>query len=622
MNEQSFKKEVSMINFEIKTIPQIMKRNMEKYPDKAAFRFKRKGNWEDITFKQLYTKVMMAARGLLRLGVKKGDKVAILSENRPFWAEADLAILSIGAIDVPIYPTNTFEQIKYILNHSESKILFLSNRVQYNKIFQIKDELPHLERIITFDRFLANKELPADTMLQLMEVSEDLDEKDITAIEDIYNKLDTNEPATIIYTSGTTGTPKGVILTHYNFISEIVLGTKKIPEVSKDDIFLSFLPLSHVLERAVGYYIPFYKGATIAYAEGIEKVPDNMLEIKPSAMVSVPRLFEKMYSRIFDNIHNMPVFKKKLVHRAIEISEKYIYKKYIAKERDNLLRMKKRFYDKIVFSKIRERFGGSIRYFVSGGAPLDKHINEFFWSIGMPILEGYGLTETSPGVCINTFQQLKFGSVGTMFEETFAKLGQENELLLKGPMVTKLGYYKNEEATKEAFTEDGWFKTGDVAKIDEDGFVYIIDRLKELIITAGGKNIAPQPIENELKLDKFISNAFVYGDRKPYLVAVIVPNFERLYEYAKEHKLNYLDAMDLVTKDEILKLYQERISEINKKFARYETIKKFVLVPVEFTIDGGELTPTLKLKRRVIYQKYKSKIECLYDEDGDCFTCT
>jgi long-chain acyl-CoA synthetase len=284
--------------------------------------------------------------------------------------------------------------------------------------------------------------------------------------------------------------------------------------------------------------------------------------------------------------------------------------------------MKRKFFDRLIFSKIRERLGGKIRYCVSGGAPLDKTINEFFWAIGVPIFEGYGLTETSPGVCINNFTHVRFGSVGTLFEETYAKLGEQDELLLKGPMVTKLGYFKNEVATKEAFTEDGWFKTGDVGRIDEDGFIYIVDRLKELIITSGGKNIAPQPIENELKLDKYISNAFVYGDKKPYLTAVIVPNFERLYEFTRENKLNYLDASDLVTKEEILKLYQSRIDEVNKKLAKYETIKKFVLVPVEFTIDGGELTPTLKLKRRVIYEKYKDKIECLYDENGDCFTCT
>lgn len=610
-----------MLNFEIKSLPQILKLNLEKYPDKPAMRFKKQGKWEDITFRQLYKKVLMAARGLLRLGIKQGDKIAILSENRPFWAEADLAILSIGAVNVPIYPTNTPEQIKYVLQHSEAKIVFISNRMQYNKLIHIKDELPKLERVITFDRFLADRKFPVDSMLQLMEVSEELNEEDIFKIESIYNSIDTNELATIIYTSGTTGTPKGVMLTHYNFISEIILGTKKITEVNENDIFLSFLPLSHVLERAVGYYIPLYRGATIAYAESIEKVPDNISEIKPTAMVSVPRLFEKMYSRIFENIHAMPAFKKALVHKGLDIGKQRIHKKYISKEKDAWLRVRYKFFDRLIFSKIRERFGGKMRFFVSGGAPLDKSINEFFWIIGMPIFEGYGLTETSPGVCINTLRDIRFGSVGTMFEETFAKVGEENELLLKGPMVTKLGYYKNEDATKDTFTSDGWFKTGDVAKI-EDGFVYIVDRIKELIITAGGKNIAPQPIENELKLDKYINNAFVYGDKKPYLVALLVPNFERLYEFTKEKGLNYLDSTDLVTKNEIIELYQRRIDEINKNLAKYETIKKFILVPFEFTIDGGELTPTLKLKRRVIYQKYKNKIECLYDENGDTLTCT
>lgn len=611
-----------MLDFEIKSLPQMLKMNVEKYPDKPAMKFKKQGKWEDITFRQLYRKVLMASRGLLRLGIKQGDKIAILSENRPFWAEADLAILSIGAVNVPVYPTNTAEQIKYVLQHSEARVVFVSNKIQYNKLFQIKDELPNLERVITFDRFLAERSFPVDSMLQLMEVSEELSDEDIKNIESIYNNIDSYDLATIIYTSGTTGTPKGVMLTHYNFISEVVLGTRKITEVNENDIFLSFLPLSHVLERAVGYYVPLFRGATIAYAESIEKVPDNIAEVRPTAMVSVPRLFEKMYSRIFENIHGMPAFKKALVHKALDVSKQSVYKKYILKEKDVWLRIKHKFFDRLIFSKIRARFGGRVRFFVSGGAPLDKSINEFFWTLGMPILEGYGLTETSPGVCINTVRDIRFGSVGTMFEETFAKLGDEDELLLKGPMVTTLGYYKNEQATKEAFNSEGWFKTGDVGKIDENGFVYIVDRIKELIITAGGKNIAPQPLENELKLDKYISNAFVYGDKKPYLVALLVPNFERLYEFTKEKGLHYLDSTDLVTKDEIIELYQQRINEINKKLAKYETIKKFVLVPFEFTIDGGELTPTLKLKRRVIYQKYKNKIECLYDENGDSLTCT
>ncbi|BAI80928.1 long-chain fatty-acid-CoA ligase [Deferribacter desulfuricans SSM1] len=610
-----------MIKWPFKSVPEILKHNSVKFADKPALGYKKSGKWVDVTYARFYELALMVARGLRKLGIKPGDRVAILSENRPGWVIADMGILSAGAVTVPIYATNTPEQVKYVLNHSESRVVFISNKVQYDKLVQIKDEIPHVEHIISFDRFLGTKDFPVNTHLQLAEISVPLTDDEKNEIEEIIAKIEPDDLATLIYTSGTTGVPKGVMLTHYNFVSEIILGTKKVEVLKPEDKFLSFLPLSHALERAVGYYIPIYNGCQMVFAESIDKVPENMVEVKPTWMVSVPRLFEKMYSRIYENVHAMSGFKKSLFHKAVEVGKKYVEKKYIKKENPGMLSFKYAFFDKLIFSKIRERFGGNIQGFVSGGAPLDKNINEFFWVIGMPIFEGYGLTETSPGVCINTFKQVRFGSVGTMFEHTYAKLDEDGELLLKGPMIMK-GYYKNEEATKEALDEEGWFRTGDIGKIDEDGFLYIVDRKKELIITAGGKNIAPQPIENELKLDKYISQAFVYGDRKPYLVALLVPNFERIVEYAKEHHIEYFDMNDLVANEKILKLFKERVEEINKKLPKYETIKKFSLVPVDFTIEGGELTPTLKLKRRVIYNKYKDKIECLYSDDGDCFTCT
>ncbi|MGA1845707.1 AMP-dependent synthetase/ligase [Deferribacter abyssi] len=609
-----------MEKWPFKSVPQILKHNAEKFSDKPALGYKKGGKFVDVSYARFYELALMVARGLRKLGIKPGDKVAILSENRPGWVIADMGILSAGAVTVPIYATNTPEQVKYVLNHSESKVIFISNRFQYEKLLEIKDEIPHIEHIISFDRFLGHKGFPVNTHLQLAEISVPLGDDEKKEIEKIIESISPDDTATLIYTSGTTGVPKGVMLTHYNLVSEIILGARKVDMLEPNDIFLSFLPLSHALERAVGYYIPVYVGAQIVFAESIDKVPENILEVKPTCMVSVPRLFEKMYSRIYENVHAMSGLKKTLFHKAIEVGKIYIEKKYLKGENTGFLGFKYKIFDKLIFSKIRERFGGRVKAFVSGGAPLDKTINEFFWVIGMPILEGYGLTETSPGICINTLKQVRFGSVGTMFDNCYAKLADDGELLLKGPVIMK-GYYKNEEATKEVF-KDGWFKTGDIGKIDENGFVYIVDRKKELIITAGGKNIAPQPIENELKLDKYISQAFVYGDKKPYLVALLVPNFERLVEFAKEHHIEYFDMNDLVAHEKVLKLYEERVEEINKKFAKFETIKKFSLVPVDFTIEGGELTPTLKLKRRVIYEKYKDKIECLYENNGNCFTCT
>jgi len=597
------------------SIPEMLRGTVEKYPNHLAFGYKKGEKFVHIPYVRYYELVLMMARGLKKIGIKKGDRVAILSENRPGWIISDMAIQMCGAITVPIYPTNTPETIKYILNNSESKAIFISNKIQFEKLYAIKEEIPFVEYVFSFDRFLSDKKLPVFTFLQISEISIPLAEDEKVAIEKGIDEIKPEDVATIIYTSGTTGFPKGVMLTHRNLMSEIVLGTKKIEMMTHKEVFLSFLPLSHVLERSVGYYIPVYNGCEIVFAENIDKVAQNILEVNPTMMISVPRLFEKIYSRIYENVHGMSSLKKSLFHKAIEFGRWYVHKKYEEKNIDTLSELKYKFYDKLIFSKIRTRFGSRFRGFVSGGAPLDKNINEFFWAIGIPVYEGYGLTETSPGICINCPSKVRIGSVGTPFEETEFKIADDGEILVKGPMVMK-GYYKNEEATKEAFDGE-WFKTGDIGEI-KDGFIYIEDRKKELIITAGGKNISPKHIENELKLDKYISQAYVHGDRKPYLVALLVPNVERIIEFAKEKGIDYLDIADLLKNSEVIKLYNERINAINGKLAKYETIKKFALVPTEFTIEGGEITPTLKLRKKNIYNKYKDTIECMYENNGNC----
>ncbi|MEF3255726.1 MAG: long-chain fatty acid--CoA ligase [Deferribacterales bacterium] len=604
-----------MKRYQFDTIPEMLRHNANKYINKFAFGYKKGDKFVHVTYGRFYELVLMMARGLKKIGIKKGDRVVIISENRPGWIITDMAVQICGAITVPIYPTSTVESIKYIINNCEAKAVFISNKVQFDKLYQIKDEIPTVEYIFSYDRFLSDKKMPVFTFLQISEISIPLTDDEKKEIEKEIDNLKTDDLATIIYTSGTTGNPKGVMLTHYNIISDAYLGIKKIEIVDENDVFLSFLPLSHALERTIGYYVCIFSGGEIVFAENIDKVAQNILEVNPTLIVSVPRLLEKIYSRIYENVHEMPTLKKNLFHKAVEIGKKYVYAKYVDKNLTSWLEYKYKFYDKLIFSKIREKFGNRLKGFCSGGAPLDKNINEFFWSIGVPIFEGYGLTETSPAVCINTYKQIRFGSVGTLFEDTEAKLADDGELLLAGPMVMK-GYYKNEEATKEVF--DGkWFKTGDIAEI-KDGYIYIVDRKKELIVTSGGKNIAPQHIENELKLDKYISQSYVHGDKKPYLVALIIPNIERLIEYAKEHKIDYLDLNELTKKDEIVKLYKERIENINKKLAKYETIKKFHIIPNEFTIEGGELTPTLKLRRKNIYNKYAEIIECLYSENEKC----
>lgn len=599
-----------------KSVPDMLKKNSEKNPEKIALGYKTDGKYVTITYKQYYERVLMCARGLKKLGMKKGDFISILSENRVEWVISDMGILSLGCVTCPIYPTNTPEQVKYVINHSESKIVFISNRSQYEKLLKIKDEIPTVKYVVSFEKFLGDKSLPLITFNQLLESSHPLTKEEIDLLENEISEITGEDLLTCIYTSGTTGVPKGVLLTHNNILWDAHLGIKKVEVLDDKEVLLSFLPLSHTLERTIGYYLPIMNSNTIYFAESVEKVSENMIEVKPTIMISVPRLFEKIYSKIFEAVHNMSPLKKRLFHLALETASEFVEKKYEKKVSPGFTAIKYKFFDALVYKKLREKVGGRIKFFVSGGAPLDKNINKFFWGLGIRILEGYGLTETSPAVCINNFRLLKFGSVGTAFDYTQFKTDVDGELLIKGPMVMK-GYYKNLEATKEVLDEDGWFRTGDVAKIDEEGFVFIVDRKKELIITAGGKNIAPQPIENTIKLDKYISQAFVYGDRKPYLVALITPNIERLIEFAKNENIQYLDLEQLVLNKKVIDLYKERINEINSKLAKYETIKKFVVLPRDFSIETGELTPTLKLKRKVIYEKYKDKIEKLYENSSE-----
>jgi len=604
-----------MYELKFRSIPEMLRENAEVYDKKIAITYKKDGQYISLSYSHFYERVLMCARGLLKLGIGKGDKVAILSENRAGWVIADLGILSVGGITVPVYATNTAEQAAYVINHSEAKIVFVSNKIQYDKLLAVREKISHVELVISFERFLGDKLLPVYTLFQLSEISIPITEKEKAETESRIDEVSKDDILTIIYTSGTTGLPKGVMLTHENILYDAQYGIEKVKSLSNEETLLSFLPLSHALERTVGYYITLMNGCELAFAESIEKVPENMNEICPTVMVSVPRLFEKIYSRIFDNIHQMPAIKRKLAHRALDVGQEYVRRKYITKDLPESLKVKYRFYDRLVFRKIRKQFGGRMKFFISGGAPLDRTINEFFWVIGMPILEGYGLTETTPAVSINTLDNVKFGSVGTAFEYTEFEVAEDGELMVKSPAVMK-GYYREEEKTKEMFTADGWLKSGDIAEIDEDGFVFIRDRKKEIIVTAGGKNIAPQPIENEMKLDKYISQAYVHGDKKPYLTALIVPNYERLFEFARENKLKFFDAGDLVKNEKVIELFKSRIEEINANLPKYETIKKINLVPRDFSIAGGELTPTLKLKRRIIYDKYREMIESMYLENG------
>ena len=597
-----------------RSLPQMLRRTAEQYADRPALSYKRSGSYITLSYQQFYLRVLMTARGLRKAGMRFGDNVAIFSENRIGWAIADFGIQAAGGASVPIYATNTGAQAAYIINHCAAKIVFVSDRQQYEKLLGVRNQLPQVELIVSFERFLGDQKLPVYTLYQLSEISHPLTAEETTLIENDIDSITADKPATIIYTSGTTGEPKGVLLSQYNLLSNAITGHQHLGGLSQKDIFLSFLPLSHVLERTAGYHSALLLGSHVAFAESVNTVLENIIEIKPTFIVSVPRLFEKIHSRIYESVHQGSSLKRQLFHRAIEIGRDYVQKRYIDKQPPGLLGLKYSFYDKLVFSKIRARFGGNLRSFICGGAPLDKTINEFMWIIGLPVFEGYGLTETSPAVTLNNRQHLRFGSVGIPLEGTQLKLAEDGELLIKGPQVMQ-GYYKDEASTA-AVMDDSWFRSGDIATIDDQGFVTIVDRKKEIIITAAGKNIAPQPLENSLKLDKYISQAFVYGDTKPYLVALLTPNLERLIELAQRDKLDYLAVDELVTNRRVLELFHERVELFNQSQPPYQTIKKFALLPREFSIEGGELTPTMKQKRKEIYAIHREQIEKLYLPNG------
>ena len=592
-----------------KSIPDMLRQNAAELDAKPAVKFRKQGNWTTLSYSQFYDRALMVARGLRKLHIQPGDKVAILSENRAGWIIADMGILCAAAVTVPVYPTNTPEQIEYALIHSEAKLVFISSKAQYRKLLKIKDAIPMVQVVVSFERFLGEPSLPLTTFYQLSEIDDPIQDEERTEIEAVIDSIAPDMLMTIIYTSGTTGLPKGVMLSHQNILFDVFYTIKKTHILARDEVFLSFLPLSHVLERTVGYYLPIMLGGLIAFADSIEKIAENMVEVEPTVIVCVPRLFEKIHSRIFENVHQLALYKRKLFRNALSIGQRYIHAKYLDKKIPLWLRFQYAVADRIIFTKLRKRFGGNLKLSCCGGAPLDKSINEFFWIIGIPILEGYGLTETSPVVCNNNFEHLRFGSVGTALEYTEIAIAEDGEVLIRGPQVMQ-GYFKNAAATQEAI-QDGWFKTGDIGRM-EGPFLFITDRKKELIITAGAKNIAPQPIENLLKRDKYISQAFVYGDRRPYLTALLVPTIERLLEFALEKGINYHDLDELVVHEPVVRLYEERVAEVNSHLAPYETIKKFVLLPRDFSIEAGELTPTLKFKRKVISDHYKEKIERMY----------
>ena len=587
------------------TLISLLDHSIEHYGSKPALAHKPKGGtYQDISYAEFGESVDAFSKGLNALGVQKDDRIAILSENRPEWAITDFGTLKAGAVTVPMFSTLTAAQVGYILKDSGSKIICVSTDKQLEKIVSIRDEVPTLEQVIVFDPI--EGETP-EGVSQFQAVCElEGEAADAAPNED--------DIATIIYTSGTTGDPKGVMLTHANFISNLH-ACKSLINVSDTDVLLSFLPLSHVFERLGGHYVPLFSGAKIAYAESTFTVAQNMREVAPTVMLSVPRLYETMHDRILRAVQEGSSLKQKIFHWGVSVGSSVSSAIQQGRKPSAILQLKQNIADKLVFAKLKAATGGRLRFFVSGGAALPQSIAEFFHAAGILILEGYGLTETSPVISMNHPARWKFGTVGVPVPDVEVQIAEDGEILTRGPHVMK-GYFNNESATAEVINEEGWFHTGDIGIIDEDGFVKITDRKKNIIVLSNGKNVAPQPIESELVQSPFINQIMLVGNERKNLAALIVPNFDALKAWAAENGVAMDDLATMLETREVQQLIQSEIRSRLTDFADFEQVRRFTLLEKEFSQEADEMTPTLKLKRNVIIARYADAIEEMYPEDS------
>lgn len=589
----------------ISTIPRLHLNMVKNYSKDSQLSFKEKGRYVPISTAEFDLAVRRTAYGLRELGHSRGDKLAIFSENSPDWVICDYANLCLGGITVPIYPTLVPEHIAYIIQDSESKIVICSTPNLLEKVLSVKDKIPGVKSLILMNGTPPNEVL---SLQNLREQGDQAMQNDPDFFEKTASALKPEDLASIIYTSGTTGLPKGVMLNHGNFTSNVSALASIIP-FGVEDTALSFLPLSHVLER-LGTFAFLSRGVTMAYAESIETVAENLMEVRPTIMISVPRLFDKIYARVMDNVLSSSSLKRKIFFWALKVGKKEAALRQ-SKEKPSLgLRFRRSLADKLVFTKITARTGGRISFFVSGGAPLSKDVAEFFGAMGLIILEGYGLTETSPVLAVNTFDNIKLGTVGKPIPGVEIRIEEDGEILAKGPNIMQ-GYYKNPEETAETI-KDGWLYTGDIGHLDEDGFLVITDRKKDIIVTTGGKNVAPQPIENMLKTSPYIANQVVVGTRRNFISALIVPDFDKLEEYARENQIPFNNRKELVENQAVIDFMMDEIHKATSSLAPYETIKKIILLDRDFDIESGEMTPTLKVKRDFVEKEFKEQIDSLY----------
>ncbi len=589
----------------VTTVSRLFLNTCREFPKPELLKSKVEGTWRAISTEEFERRVRRLSLGLRGLGFKPGDKAAILAESGPDWVIADFAILCAGGITVPVFPTLPAEQIRYIVEDSEASAVFAAGGVLWEKLSAIRHRLPALKWPV----YLGEGSAPGGTpAAEVMAAGAKAEAGDPGAFERGALAVSPEDLASIIYTSGTTGPPKGVMLTHRNFVSN-VQALDQVVDFSDKDIILSFLPLSHVLERT-GSFLFLYKGGTIAFAESAATVGENLVEIRPTRMVSVPRLFEKIYARIIDQVVTGSAFKRGIFFWAVKIGRRALAHRQRGERVPRGLAVRLGLARKLVFNKILVKTGGRVGFMVSGGAALSPDITEFFHAIGLVVLPGYGLTETSPVLTGSTPTHTRFGAVGQAVPGVELKIAEDGEILARGPGVMR-GYYKNEAATREVMA-GGWFHTGDIGTIDADGYLTITDRKKDVIVTSGGKNVAPQPIESLLLANPYIQNAVVVGAERKFISALVVPEFARLEAWAKARGIGYKDRADLCRREKVAAFLMEQIDAATPQLASYEKIKKIAVLDHDFELEAGEITPTLKIRRNIVERKYKDIIDSLY----------
>ncbi|HEY0458038.1 MAG TPA: long-chain fatty acid--CoA ligase [Pyrinomonadaceae bacterium] len=606
---QPFKR-VPLFADEPQTLAELFRQAFKKHNRADALNYKSAGKWHKISSAEMRERTENIALGLYALGLRKGDKAAILAANSPDWTLTDAGCQFAGIIDVPVYTTLAESSVCYIINDSGAKVFFLEDQATFERLAKIFPECKTLEKLV----FLDAEGVTAQNAISLADLEAagaGLKAAKPTLIDELVNALEPHDVATLIYTSGTTGEPKGVMLSHQNLISNVIDAGEKF-SFSEKDVPLSVLPLSHVFERSA-MYLYIFNGMSVYYAESIDKVADNLREVRPTIFVGVPRIFEKVYARAKLRAAQKSALKEKIFDWAIEVGKEFAVKNETHDSIPFSLAIKHTIADKIVFSKLREFFGGRLRSCVTGGAALSNEIWLIFTGAGISIMQGYGLTETSPVISSSNPIDMRLGTVGKPIRNTEVRIAADGEIEVSGAGVM-LGYFNKPDATRDAFTEDGWFKTGDIGEFDRDGFMKITDRKKELFKTSGGKYIAPSPIEQRIKGSRFVSQVVLVGNDRKFPAALIVPSFEQLESFARNERLSLKTPKDFCADERIVKLIESEVAELTKDLSKFEKVKKIALLEQEMTVEGGELTPTLKVKRRVVDEKYKDVIDKIYAE--------